>query len=135
MEYTSKHIDIMPKDIEMINGIYSILSKPDAMKIFLNAREGFVSRGDTHKEWGLTKKQYYTRLNQLSKGYKLVEKQVGVHKHTALGTVIYNNQILPLITTMRKGREFEMIEVLKKDSRFGAEVEKFIDDLSKVGNS
>ncbi|MDE1870419.1 MAG: hypothetical protein KGH71_05585, partial [Candidatus Micrarchaeota archaeon] len=53
------------KDITPLREVHTILSKKDALTVFLKVAGGLKSDLDTPGNIGLTKKQYYTRLKRL----------------------------------------------------------------------
>lgn len=75
---------------EKIIGLLSLLSKPDAFRIFMLAGNGIRSQVDTPSGIGLTKKQYYSRLSQLVRAGLLI-KDGNAYKQTRFGTIICNN--------------------------------------------
>ena len=89
-----------PKIVSKLSEILSILSKSDALMIFLSARDGLTSELDTPQKIGLTKKQYYTRLKQLVE-CGLLNKNENKYVHTALGSNVYNKHFLGLIESMK----------------------------------
>jgi hypothetical protein len=88
MGYNNNIDDILKET----SNILGILSKYDALKIFLHSIEGIEAETDAADRLGLTKKQYYTRLKQLVDS-GLIEKRQGKYVHTTLGKVIYEKAI------------------------------------------
>jgi predicted transcriptional regulator len=112
-----------------ITGVLSILSKNDALTIFLIAEEGIRSELDTPTKIGLTKKQYYTRLKQLV-DLGLVEKHNESYTQTAFGRVVYQKYILGLANNIKNSKYLQMVDALKANPKFN---EKDIMELiSKV---
>lgn len=112
-----------------MNEILSILSKIDALQIFILAKNGLKSELDTPQKVGLTKKQYYTRLKQLH-DLGLIAKKGDSYVHTSFGELVYNKHIMGFLHTMSNIKEFEMIDVLKKSSKFNnAEISEFLSRL------
>ena len=75
------------KILTQLTNVLSVLSKNDALTIFLMANEGIKSELDTPTKIGLTKKQYYTRLKQLV-DLGLITKNNESYIQTAFGRVV-----------------------------------------------
>ena len=106
--------------------IFNVLSKRDAMTIFLLARDGLPAETDAPYKIGLTRKQYYTRLKQLV-DLGLLERIEGVYYHTTLGSLIYDKHVVELTNSLAYKKELKMIDVLKKSSEFTTdEITKFL---------
>lgn len=104
-------------DIQKTTDLLSLLSKLHALKIFTLAKDGIESHIGTHSEIGLTKKQYYLRLNQLVKAGLLV-KYDDMYNHTTFGKIIYHDYLLRLEKDISNSRYMEMIDVLNQSSKF-----------------
>jgi len=107
------------------SNILGILSKYDALKIFLHSIEGIEAETDAADRLGLTKKQYYTRLKQLVDS-GLIEKRQGKYVHTTLGKVIYEKAIRMLFEHVKNSKKLLMIDVLKSSGKFD------IDEIYKL---
>jgi len=117
------------KLLSQLTEILSVLSKNDALTIFLTAEEGIRSELDTPTKIGLTKKQYYTRLKQLV-DLGLVEKHNESYTQTAFGKVVYQKYILGLANNIKNSKYLQMVDALKANPKFN---EKDIMELiSKV---
>lgn len=115
--------------LHRMNEILSILSKIDALQIFILAKNGLKSELDTPQKIGLTKKQYYTRLKQLH-DLGLIAKKGDSYTHTSFGELVHNKHIMGFLHTMSNIKEFEMIDVLKKSSKFNNnEISEFLSRL------
>lgn len=111
--------------VDRMAQILSVLSKYDALSIFLLAREGLHSEMETPAKVGLTKKQYYSRLKQLT-DIGLIRKEQSDYVHTSIGSVIYYKYIANMIGDLKNSKNMEMIDYLRKSSRFTEEdIEKF----------
>ena len=97
--------------------ILSVLSKNDALTIFLMAEEGIRSELDTPTKIGLTKKQYYTRLKQLV-DLGLVVKNNESYIQTAFGKIVYQKHILGLTNNIKNSKYLQMVDVLKANPKF-----------------
>ncbi len=127
-------IEKEPKIVTKLTDVLSILSKTDALTIFSVAKNGLESELDTPKKIGLTKKQYYTRLKQLVE-LGLLNKNESKYVHTALGNIIYEKHIVGLLNNMKISKELEMIDLLKRTSKFKPEeISNFVSKLNPEMN-
>ncbi|MDE1878079.1 MAG: hypothetical protein KGI07_06060 [Thaumarchaeota archaeon] len=114
------------KLLAQLTEVLSVLSKNDALTIFLMANEGIKSEIDTPIKIGLTKKQYYTRLKQLV-DLGLVIKQNESYIQTAFGKVVYQKHIVGLTNQIKNSKYLQMVDVLKADSKFNdSDIMEFI---------
>lgn len=121
-------------DLEKISEILSVLSKHDALSIFIRVRDGLKSDLETYGVIGLTKKQYYTRLKQLVK-LGLITKKDTTYVHTSFGNQLYQQHIIGLIGHLKELKNFEMIDVLKNSSNFKPEdISEFISKITSQTN-
>lgn len=124
-----------PKLVNKLSDVFSILSKSDALTIFLVTKDGLKSKVQTPGKIGLTKKQYYTRLKELV-DLGLLDRNEGRYTHTTLGNVIYEKHLMGFLNSMKASKEFEMIDFLKKTSKFNAEeIINFVSKLNPQINS
>ena len=105
---------------QKIIGLLSLLSKPDAFRVFILAGDGIRSQVDTPPKIGLTKKQYYSRLEQLVRA-GLLTKNEGVYRQTTFGTIICCNYLLKLGIEIMNSRYMEMIDVIQYSSKINKE--------------
>ena len=118
------------KTFQQMSDVLSILSKFDALEIFVLAKDGIKSELDTPQKIGLTKKQYYTRLKQLY-DLNLITKRGNAYIHTSFGSLIYNEHIISFLNILSNIKELEMIDVLKKSSKFNNnEISEFLSRVS-----
>lgn len=123
-------VENTPQLVAKMSEVLSILSKGDALVIFLSAKEGLSSELDTPQKLGLTKKQYYTRLKQLVE-FGLLGKNENKYYHTAFGSIMYGKHLMGLLDSMKISKELEMIDLLKKSSKFKSEeIERFVSKLN-----
>ncbi|MDE1832131.1 MAG: hypothetical protein KGI02_07160 [Thaumarchaeota archaeon] len=128
------HVEKDPKLTANLVNVLSILSKEDALTIFLIAKDGLESELDTPQQIGLTKKQYYTRLKQLVES-GLLGKRENKYEHTALGNIIYERHLLGFLNSMKISKELEMIDLLKKTSKFKPEeISNFVSKINPNSN-
>lgn len=122
-------VEKTPQLVSKLAETLSILSKSDALLIFLSAKDGLASELDTPQKIGLTKKQYYTRLKQLVE-HGLLSKNESKYFHTAFGSIIYNKHLMGLVDSMKISKELEMIDLLKRSSKFKTdEISNFVAKL------
>lgn len=118
---------------ELVNkttNLLSILSKKDALAIFLLAKDGLKAETDTPQKIGLTRKQYYTRLRQLVDS-GLIDKSTDMYMHTTLGTFVYQQQLLGLLEHVRNVKQMKMVDTLKRTKQFSEEeIVKFVGKLT-----
>ncbi len=105
------------KLLSQLTDVLSVLSKNDALTIFLMAEEGMRSELDTPIKIGLTKKQYYTRLKQLV-DFGLVVKRDESYTQTAFGKVVYQKHILGLTNNIKNSKYLQMVDALKDNPKF-----------------
>ena len=105
------------KILSQLTEVLSVLSKNDALTIFLMANEGIKSELDTPTKIGLTKKQYYTRLKQLV-DLGLITKNNESYIQTAFGKVVYQKHIIGLTNNIKNSKYLQMVDVLKADQKF-----------------
>ncbi|MEO9277851.1 MAG: hypothetical protein ABI340_08770 [Nitrososphaera sp.] len=119
-----------PEVLNQVMEVLSILSKNDALTIFLMAAKGIKSELDTPTKIGLTKKQYYTRLKQLV-DLGLLVKHGNSYIQTAFGKLVYKKHLMGLLNNVKNSKYLEMIDTLKGNSRFtDTDIMEFI---SKIG--
>ncbi len=116
--------------ISVLMEVFNILSKPDAMTIFLLAKKGLEAETDASHKIGLTRKQYYTRLKQLV-DLALIERIEGKYYHTTIGSLIYDKHVVELSNTLAYKKELKIIDVLKRSSEFSTnEITKFLEKVA-----
>ncbi len=118
--------------VNRITTILSVLSKKDALTIFLLAKDGVKAETNTPQTVGLTRKQYYTRLKQLV-DYGLIDKIGDVYTHTTLGTFVHQKHVLELMDHVRNVKQMRMVDTLKRTRQFSEEeISGFV---GKIGGS
>ncbi len=120
---------------EIVNkatALLSILSKKDALSIFLLAKDGLKAETDTPQQIGLTRKQYYTRLKQLVDA-GLIDKSGDTYLHTTLGTFVHQRHLLELLEQIRNIKQMKMIDTLKRTSQFSEdEIANFVGKIAGI---
>ena len=110
--------------------ILSVLSKNDALTIFLMAVKGIKSELDTPTKIGLTKKQYYTRLKQLV-DLGLLVKRDDSYTQTTFGKLVYSKHVIGLLNNVKNSKYMEMVDTLKENSKFTDN--DIVEFISKIG--
>ncbi|MEM2759343.1 MAG: hypothetical protein QXU32_00150 [Nitrososphaerales archaeon] len=120
-------------DHELVNktvNLLSILSKKDALSIFLLAKDGLKAETDTPQKIGLTRKQYYTRLKQLV-DVGLIDKSGDMYIHTTLGTFVHTQHLIGLLEQVRNAKQLKMVDTLKQTKQFSEdEIANFVSKLT-----
>ncbi|AIF83374.1 hypothetical protein NTE_01305 [Candidatus Nitrososphaera evergladensis SR1] len=109
-----------PESVKSAANLFAVLSRRDTLALFLLVKDGLRSELRTASSIGLSKKQYYTRLNQL-KDAGLVEKHGDTYVYTTLGNVIHQRHISGLVENIRLTKQFRMIDTLKRAGEFSEE--------------
>lgn len=117
---TPNELEIGIEQLRSLCQLLSVLSKPDAIILFLHAKHGLKAEAETPKNIGLTKKQYYTRLKQLA-DFELVEKHDGCYFHTTMGRFVYEKHLASLIEGLKNANQMRMMDVLKRERTFSEE--------------
>lgn len=117
-----------PESVKSAARLFAALSRRDTLTLFLLAKDGLKSELRTAASVGLSKKQYYTRLNQL-KDAGLVEKSRDTYVYTTLGNTIHQKHVSGLVESVRFNKQFRMIDALKRTREFSE------DDISDFAKS
>ena len=108
--------DLPAKSTEMIRNacrLFSVLSKEDALVLFMRAKDGLYSNKDSPTHTNLTRKQYYMRLrNLLDAG--LIKKKGDSYIHTTFGSLIYENYLAIMLQGVKNFKHIQMIDTLKE---------------------
>ncbi|MFC1754603.1 hypothetical protein ACFL96_14600 [Thermoproteota archaeon] len=96
-----------------IEDILHALSNEYSIKIFKQTSTGLKSGKSGLEKTGLTKKQFYSKLNRLV-DLGLVFKTKGVYKQTSLGTLVNSTQIKPLEEALINYWNLRAIDELKQ---------------------
>lgn len=130
---TDEKKDLALKDntklLAQLTKVLSVLSKNDALRIFLMTEKGIRSELDTPVKMGLTKKQYYTRLKQLVE-LGLIEKHNEFYTQTTFGEVVHQKHILGLVNNIKNSKYLQMVDALKANPKF--DDKDIIEFISKV---
>ncbi|MCL4436087.1 MAG: hypothetical protein M1503_00180 [Thaumarchaeota archaeon] len=96
-----------------LEDILSALADEHSIKILMQAATGLKGDSSTHKNIGLSKKQYYTRLNRLVR-LGLISRNNGLYRYTALGAIVINTQLKPLEEALNSYWSLLAIDELKR---------------------
>lgn len=110
--------------------IYSALSKKDALLIFELAAAGIAASNSIMEKYHLSKKRYYTRLRKLIR-LGLVSKMSGTYRQTALGAMVYENQVRMLQNILTRKESFEILDDLRQRNKPDDGLMNAIHDLSR----
>jgi len=118
---------------EAIVKLFKVLSKPDAIEIFLLADEGIENSTYAIDELGYTSKRYYARLRELV-DIGFLSKTGGAYRQTPFGSIIFS-RLLPAM-----GRAYDARDRLKLITQFkGTKIEDalrtLIEDDLKIPSS
>jgi len=116
--------------VNKVTDLLTILSKRDALTIFLLAKDGLNAEADTPQKIGLTRKQYYTRLKQLV-DTGLIDKSGNAYLHTTLGTFVYQQHILELMQHVSNAKQMKMVDILKRSTEFSeGDIAEFVGKIA-----
>ena len=88
---------------DVLVNLFKVLSKPDALEIFLLAGNGIENSTYAIEELGFTSKRYYARLRELvDMGF--IRKTGGVYRQTPFGSLIYS-RLLPAMERAYDARD------------------------------
>ena len=119
-----------PSSLETIRNackLFSVLSKEEALLLFVRAKDGLYSNKDSPRLNNLTRKQYYTRLRNLV-DVGLVKKDGDSYAHTTFGSLIYKNYLGIMLHGVKNFKHIQMIDALKKAQRLSS------DDVTNLMN-
>jgi hypothetical protein len=102
-----------PEIIRNACKLFSVLSKQDALHLFIRAKDSLYSNKDSPSLNNLTRKQYYTRLRNLV-DVGLVKKDGDSYTHTTFGSLIYKNYLAIILHGVKNFKHIQMIDALKK---------------------
>jgi hypothetical protein len=112
--------------IEELSKLFFVLSRPDNLALFLLAKDGFRSRTSTPLKLGFTKKQYYTRINQLLQVRLITHNSENLYIHTTLGKMIFYNHVVPMMEGIKHANNLLMIDELEDSKKFSPDqIKKF----------
>jgi nitrogen regulatory protein PII-like uncharacterized protein len=119
---------------ESLVRLFKVLSKPDALEVFLLAGEGIKNSAYAIEELGVSSKKYYARLKDLVE-MGLVSKKDGGYGQTPFGLFMCN-KIIP--TTNNAFKNKEKLKIISElgtsvDDKAKKEIIKILKDKGVVG--
>lgn len=102
-----------PEVIRNACKLFAVLSKQDALLLFIRMKDGFYSNKNSPSLNNLTRKQYYTRLRNLA-DVGLIKKDGDSYTHTTFGSLIYENYLAIMLHGVKNFKHIRMIDALKK---------------------
>ena len=117
---------------ESLVRLFKVLSKPDALEVFLLAGEGIKSSTYAMEELGFTPKKYYARLKELV-DVGFVSKTEGAYRQTPLGNIICG-RLLPAMGRAYDARDRLGLIAKFKGTQIEDEVRDLIEDELKLPN-
>ena len=124
-EQQQAHSGIHPSNnsevqVAAVTQILKVLAGSDALVILSLARDGIEAHTRTYSNLSLTRKQYYTRLEQL-KNAGLIEKRGRFYFQTTMGSFLDENCIKSVVHAVINKKQMHMIDVLKRAGNFSEE--------------
>ncbi len=111
--------------------IFKTLGDDVSLRLFRLASIGIDPSLEFLQKTGLTRKQFYTRLQRLVK-LGLVQKKHGVYTLTTLGTMVQNIQLKPLEELVDNYWKLQAIEMLKDANKIPEEERnRLIESIAK----
>jgi predicted transcriptional regulator len=109
---TAKTTTISTDVVDFSLKLFSIISKPDNFKFFLEAKDGVRINLATLTRMKLSRKRYYKALKQL-RDAGLIEKFKGVYSHTSFGRIVYQRNVIELIEYKKYLKEMQVVDDIK----------------------
>lgn len=103
-----------------VEEIFKVLGDSISLRLFRLASIGIEPTPAFMQKTGLTRKQFYIRLQKFVK-LGLVQKKQGVYTLTTLGTVVQNIQLKPLEELVDNYWKLQAIEMLKSANKIPEE--------------
>ena len=108
-----------------VEEIFKVLGDNVSLRLFRLASIGINPTSEFMQKTGLTRKQFYSRLQKLVK-LGLVQKSQGAYILTTLGTVVQNIQLKPLEELVDNYWKLQAIEMLKNANKIPEEERKML---------
>jgi len=118
---------------EALVKLFKVLSKPDAIEIFLLADEGIENSTYVMEELGYTSKRYYARLNELV-NIGFIKKTGGAYRQTPFGRMIFD-RFVPAIGRAYDSRDRLGLITEFKGTQIEDDIRKLIEDELKIPSS
>ena len=115
---------------EGLNRLFKVLSKQDALEVFLLAGEGIENSAYAIEELGFSQKKYYARLRELVE-IGFITKIEGAYRQTAFGSIICG-RLLPAMGRAYDARDRLGLIAKFKGTQIEDAVRKLIEDELKL---
>jgi predicted transcriptional regulator len=114
-----------------VEEVFSALGDSETLRLFRLASVGIEARTEAITRIGMSRKQFYSRLQKLAK-LGLIRKKKGIYAHTTLGTMVQNIQLKPLEELVDSYWKLEAIEMLKAANKIpNEERTKLIETITR----
>ncbi len=119
---------------ESLVKLFKVLSKPDALRLFLHTGEGIESSTYAMEELNLTSKKYYARLKELVE-IGLMQGSGGSYTQTPFGLFVCNKIIPTMNNAFKNRKELKIISELgtRVDDKTRNKIIKILKDKGVVG--
>ena len=117
---------------EGLVSLFKVLSKPDALEVFLLASEGIENSTYAIEELGLTPKKYYARLKELV-NIGFVRKTEGAYRQTSFGSMIYSH-FLPAMERAYDARDKLELIAKVRGTQIEDDVRKLFEDELRISD-
>jgi hypothetical protein len=111
--------------IPRMSDLFSILGDERTLRIFVRSADGFESGTSGILVNGLSRKQFYSRLERLVDA-GLISKDSGTYKQTGLGRLLYDTQIKPMENALAGFWTLQAVDELKKSRAIPEQEQKKI---------
>lgn len=115
---------------EGLDRLFKVLSKPDALEVFLLAGEGIENSAYAIEKLGFSQKKYYARLRELV-DIGFVIKTEGAYRQTPFGS-IFCSRLLPAMGRAYDARDRLGLIAKFKGTQIEDEVRNLIEDELKI---
>jgi predicted transcriptional regulator len=117
-------------DAESLVKLFKVLSRPDALEVFLLAGEGIENSTSAIRELNISQKKYYTRLGELV-DIGFIKKTEGTYRQTPIGNILCT-RLLPAMEEIYGARDRLEILVQLDGTEMESGVRKLILDELEI---
>ena len=91
-------IELRPQNRQrkLLLKLFSVLSNNDSLRVFELASQGTIASSSTLQKMKISRSQYYNKLGELGDLGLILKDEQGVYRHTPLGEIVYQNQVITL---------------------------------------
>jgi len=115
---------------EALVKLFKVLSRPDAIEIFLLADEGIENSTHAIEELDFTSKRYYARLKELVY-IGLVKKTGGIYRQTPFGSIVFK-RLIPAMGRAYDSRDKLGLITQFKGTKIEDDVRHLLEDELKI---